>query len=98
MLRVGMVRRSKRKTQAKRRRHSRRCIFRYKNTRKQHMKQKRQRGGVSDDLPTIGTVGGFPVVSMKDDIETSVLVPGQQPMSAALYKKMAGNDEFNPRA
>jgi hypothetical protein len=93
MLRIGMVRRSKRTKRTMRRRNSRRCIFRYKHTRKQHRTQKRQRGGVSD-VPTVATVGGFPVVSMKDVGETSVSVQGFGQMSAGTYKKMAENGEL----
>ena len=76
-----------------RRRHSRRCIFRYKHTRKQHRTQKRQRGGVSDE-PTIATVGGFPVVSKNKVAKTSVSVQGFGQMSPDEYLQMAGKGEL----
>ena len=86
-------------TKRHRRKHSRRCIFRYKHTRKQHRKQKRrQRGGVRDDLATVKSVGGFPVLSETDSGETSVMVAGFQPMSVRQYKKMADDYALDPVA
>ena len=88
----------------KTKRHSRRCIFRYKHTRKQHRKQQhskqqhRQHGGVSDDIQTTQTVGGFPVVSITNPEETSVMVAGFQPMSVRQYKKMADDYGLDPVA
>ena len=100
MPRVGMARKgTKRHSRKHSRKHSRRCIFRYKHTRKQHRKQqRRQRGGVSDDLPTVQTVGGFPVVSMNNVGETSVSVQGFAQMSAGDYKSMAEKGELDPLA
>lgn len=96
MLRVGMARKSKRTKHTKRsrsRRHSRRCIFRYKHTRKQHRNQKRQRGGVNYE-PTIATVSGFPVVSKNNEGKASVSVQGFGQMSPRQYLEMAGKGEL----
>jgi hypothetical protein len=81
------------------RKHSRRCIFRYKHTRKQHRKyqnkqQRRQKGGVSEDMPTIATVSGFPVLSEDDIGKTSVSVQGFGQMPPSLYMKMARGGEL----
>lgn len=101
MPRVGMARKTTKRTKrhSPHRRHSRRCIFRYKHTRKQYRKQqRRQRGGVSDDIQTTQTVGGFPVVSAINPEQTSVMVAGFQPMSVRQYKKMADDYALDPVA
>ena len=68
--------------------HSRRCIFRYKHTRRQH--RKRQHGGVSEDLPTTLTVAGTPLLA-----NAYAVVSGKPPMTLKEYKKMAENDELS---
>jgi len=70
------------------RKHSRRCIFRY--TRKQHRKyQRKQRGGVSEDIPTLKTVAGTPLAT-----DAIAVVTGKPPMSVEQYLKEARNGEL----
>lgn len=92
-----MARRKTKRTtrrQSKTKRHSRRCIFRYKHTRKQHTQQKRQHGGVSDDLLTTQTLNGIPFVANDDIAETSVSVQGFGQMTPKQYKNMAEKGEL----
>ena len=95
MPRVGMARKG---TKRHRRKHSRRCIFRYKHTRKQHRKQqRRQHGGVSYD-PTTATIGGTAILTKTNPGITSVTVQGFPPMSVRQYKKMADDSALDPLA
>lgn len=101
MPRVGMIHRKTKRSSHSRhprrtKRHSQRCIFRYKHTRKQHRKQRqqRQRGGVSDDLPTTQTLNGTPFVANDDIAETSVSVQGFGQITPKQYKKMAESGEL----
>lgn len=79
-----------RRTRKHSRKHSRRCIFRY--TRKQHRKyQRRQRGGVSEDIPTVKTVAGTPLAN-----DAIAVVTGKPPMSVKEYELLASEGKLAP--
>lgn len=88
-----MARKSKRTSRRRQVKQSKKRAHTRKHYRKQQSRL-RQRGGVSDDLPTAHTLNGTPYVANDDIQETSVSVQGFGQMTPKEYKNQAEKGEL----